>query len=219
MFLVTAPWTHNANPPHLGSIHSLSLSTLNIILHREPPAQSLHVQCLPPEAPITSAAVVHLRLALPSLLSKDYDARKGTRLRVASRTLHNPPSLFLQLALLPANTLAWEHEQKTTLTPPAYQRCLVLCWRTCDANLWATILDHFVWPAQPFQIDNIIWMTSLGSAAYCCWVLSSDLLLQACKLSWPCHELTHSLITPNDFSSYHHSYTYSKSWLEKILQK
>lgn len=48
IFLVTAPWTHSADPPHLGPIHSLfqCLST-----HRDPAAQPLHVRRPPSEAP------------------------------------------------------------------------------------------------------------------------------------------------------------------------
>lgn len=62
IFLVTAPWTHSADPPHLGPIHSLfqCLSTCSAFACAAPSIRST----------LSSAAVMHVRPARPSFLSE-----------------------------------------------------------------------------------------------------------------------------------------------------
>lgn len=111
IFLVTAPWTHNADPPHLAP------SILSFTIHPQSHQLSL-CMCSAPHLKHPLKCCCHASeasAAFFSLWRLSWGRRNGTE---GSKALHHPPSLFLQVPLVPVNTdweriLAWEQGQRT----------------------------------------------------------------------------------------------------------
>lgn len=119
IFLVTAPWTHNADLP----IWAPSILSLSVYLPTESHLLSLCTcSAFHPKHPLKCCChACEASAAFFSLWRLSWGRRNGTE---GSKALHNLPSLFLQVLWVPINTdwertLAWEQGQRTTLIPPA----------------------------------------------------------------------------------------------------
>lgn len=173
------------------SILSFTIFLPQTSFHSEDHLLSLCMCNTPPAAPISSAGVMHLRPALPSLLLmvmlgwKEWGKGPPGFFIIRLTCFYN---LHRCLQTLTESPFYPQNKNKTLLSKTKGALSTgEHGMQTYEPQDWTTLLGQPNFFTHWQYNLNAIPGTPNPSIPSCCLLLSRDLLLQACKLSWPRH--------------------------------